>query len=184
MAMNPESQPDDRTLVRDFLAARSEAAFLRLYDRHADRLYRFAARLSGGRGGAAADLAQETWLRALEALPGFGWNSALGTWLCGIALNCWRETRRGDQRARNFTVIAGTRPPHPPASADAVALERAIAALPDGYREVLLLHDLEGYTHEEIARHFGIAAGTSKSQLHHARRAVRATLGHESEAQA
>lgn len=169
--------PGDRLLVERFLQTRSEAAFLALYDFHTEALYRFAARLASNSGHEPADLVQEAWMRALEGLPGFRWRSSLSTWLCGIVLNCWREQRRGDARAQELTVIEGTRATHPPPSAIAIPLERALAGLPDGYREVLLLHDLEGYTHEEIARHFGIVEGTSKSQLHRARRALREALG-------
>jgi RNA polymerase sigma-70 factor, ECF subfamily len=178
--------PGDRELVERFLRSRSEAAFLALYDRHTGTLYRFASRLCGSTGHEPAELVQETWLRGLEGLPGFRWGSTLSTWLCGIALNRWRELRRRDERSRAFTLIEGGRPPasSPPPDAGGIALERALGALAEGYREILLLHDLEGYTHEEIARHFGIAEGTSKSQLHRARRALRAALGTGNEVQA
>ncbi len=178
--MTPDAADNaaDRALVEAYLRSRSEAAFLALYDRHTDGLHRFAARLCGGTGREASDLVQETWLRALAALEGFRWGSRLGTWLCAIALNQWREQNRRDARQRGFEVIEGGRAAHvAPPSPDAIALERAIASLAEGYREVLLLHDLEGYTHEEIARHFGIEVGTSKSQLSRARRALRAALG-------
>lgn len=173
------SGPGDRLLVEAFLKTRSEAAFLSLYDRHTGMLYRFASRLAGPGDHEAADLVQEAWMRALEGLPGFRWGSSLSTWLCAIVFNCWRELRRRDLRAQELTLVEGTRAAHSPPSADAIPLERALAGLPDGYREVLLLHDLEGYTHEEIARHFGIVEGTSKSQLHRARRALREALGIE-----
>jgi len=175
----------DRRLVDAFLRTRTEADFLRLYDRHADALYAFAARLTGRGGGEAAEIVQETWLRALDALPRFRFESALRTWLCGIALNRWREVRAKSARERAFRLIeGGTPPPAEPAPGRALVLERAIERLPDGYREVLLLHDLEGYTHEEIALHFGIAEGTSKSQLHRARRALREALGGAAEERA
>jgi len=174
------ARPSDRLLVDQFLRTRSEAAFLGLYDRHTDALYRFASRLCGGSGQEPAELVQETWMRALQGLADFRWGSSLSTWLCGIALNRSRELRRREVRDREFSVIEGGRAaPVPPPSAEAIALERALAALPEGYREVLLLHDLEGYTHEEIAKLFGIVEGTSKSQLHRARRALREALGGE-----
>lgn len=170
----------DRALVERYLGTRSEAAFLALYDRHTEALYRFAARLCAGSGQEPAELVQDGWIRALEALPGFRWESSLRTWLCGIVLNRWRETRRRESRTVALAVIAGGRDVViAPPSHDGIALERALATLPDGYREILLLHDVEGYTHEEIARAFGIVAGTSKSQLHRARRALRAALGEE-----
>jgi RNA polymerase sigma-70 factor (ECF subfamily) len=170
---------DDRRLVQRFLVTRSEADFLALYDRHADGLHRFAARLAGRPGDEPADIAQEAWVRAVERLPEFRWRSSLRTWLCGFVLNRWREVRRTGERDRKIVALAASeaRPPEPPADrALVLALERALAGLADGYREVLLLHDVEGYTHEEIARLFGIAEGTSKSQLHRARRAMREAL--------
>jgi RNA polymerase sigma-70 factor (ECF subfamily) len=188
-ASGSASADDDRRDVQDFLRSRGEPAFLRLYDRHTDALYRFAARLVGTGAGAgaaeAAEIVQETWLRALDRLATFRGESSLRTWLCGIALNRWRELRERAGRERAFALVEGgraasrdeTRAAGPPdRAALALELERAIEALPEGYREVLLLHDLEGYTHEEIARHFGIAEGTSKSQLHRARKALRDAL--------
>lgn len=168
---------DDRELVRQFLESRSEAAFLRLYDRHTDGMFRFAARLSGGPGAEPAEIVQEAWLRAIEALPRFRGDSSLRTWLCAIVRNRWREVRQRSGRAEQFRLIEGRKPPQVvKPRVEGPALEQALARLPEGYREVLLLHDVEGYTHEEIARNFGIAEGTSKSQLHRARRALRAAL--------
>jgi RNA polymerase sigma-70 factor (ECF subfamily) len=174
-------EPADRDLVERYLRTRSDAAFLALYDRHTEALYGFAARLVGSAAGhEPAELVQEAWLRALTGLPGFQWGSSLRTWLCGIVLNRWREVRQREARDRKFELIEGSRTAdrtNAPQTSDAVLLERALATLPEGFREVLLLHDLEGYTHEEIARHFGIVEGTSKSQLHRARRALRDAMG-------
>ena len=169
---------EDRRLVARFLATRSDEAFLRLYDRHTPVLYRFAARLAGGTGSESAEIVQEAWVRALSQLEGFRWGSSLGTWLCGIVLNRTRELRRGDERDRRIVALVEREPraAAPPEAAWSRAVEHAIRELPDGYREILLLHDVEGYTHDEIARHFGIVAGTSKSQLHRARLALREAL--------
>ena len=168
----------DRELVAGFLASRSDAAFLRLYDRHTPALYRFAARLVGGSGTEPAEIVQEVWVRALSRLSEFRFGSSLGTWLGGIALNRARELRRGDERDRRIVALVEHEPcaAAPPETAWSRAVERAIRELPVGYREILLLHDVEGYTHEEIARHFGIVEGTSKSQLHRARLALREAL--------
>jgi RNA polymerase sigma-70 factor (ECF subfamily) len=169
--------PDDRALVAEFLRSRSDEAFLRLYDRHGAGLFRFAARLAGGPGIEPAELAQVAWVRAIERLPGFRWDSSLRTWLCGIVLNRWRELKRGAARDRKIVALAEREPPRlAPDPVLAQRLERALGELAEGYRTVLVLHDVEGYTHEEIARHFGIAEGTSKSQLHRARRALREAL--------
>ena len=175
--MSNEDSWEDRALVADFLATRSEASFLRLYDRHADAVYRFAARLAGGPLPEAADIAQDAWMDAIASLPSFAWRSALRTWLCGVVLNRWREAcrRRERDRREGLTLVE----PLPAATTDPLLrlrLDNALARLPDGYREVLVLHDLEGYTHEEIAGAFGIAEGTSKSQLHRARRALREAM--------
>ncbi len=177
----PAATTEDREDVADYLRSRGERAFLRLYDRHTDALYRFAARLAGRAGSVsqeADEIVQETWIRALDRLSTFRWESSLRTWLCGIALHRWRELRQREGRERAFAIVEGGRaePRTTPSAWTGIALERAIGRLPEGYREVLLLHDLEGYTHEEIARHFGIAEGTSKSQLHRARRALREAL--------
>jgi RNA polymerase sigma-70 factor (ECF subfamily) len=167
----------DRELVTRFLAARSETAFRRLYRRHTPRLYQTVLRLVGGSGAEAEDVVQEVWLRAADRLEGFRWVSSLSTWLTGIAVNVCRETRRS--RPREVEAAAEHEPAagslDPPGSG-ALDLERALAALPDGYRRVVILHDVEGYTHEETARLLGIEAGTSKSQLHQARWALRRLL--------
>ena len=127
-------------------------------------------------GADANDAIQETWIRACAALARFEWKSSLKTWLTGVLINCVREQNRKnrsreeqlpDDWPANIAVPAG----------EQLNLEQAIARLPDGYRHVLMLHDVEGYTHDEIGALLDISAGTSKSQLHHARRAIRTLLG-------
>jgi RNA polymerase sigma-70 factor (ECF subfamily) len=114
-------------------------------------------------------------------MASFGWRSALSTWLGGIAINCarelWREGRAWgettlDEQWSGLSVSPGA----PSNAEERIDLERAIERLPHGYRQVFVLHDVEGYTHEEIAGLLGIDAGTSKSQLSHARRRLRAAL--------
>ena len=176
------------------LAARvqdgDEAAFRTLYRRHTPRLWPLVLRLLGGSAAQAEaeDAVQETWIRAVDALDGFRWEAAFSTWLSGIALNCAREQLRRSKRRKETSTegmlerMEGTSPPPTGLRLD---LEEAIAGLPDGYRTVLVLHDLEGYTHPEIADRMGIAVGTSRSQLYHARRAMRDLLepaGEESRA--
>ncbi len=170
-------QPSDQALVDRFIARGDEEAFRLLFRRHTPRLYAMVLRLSGGRTDEAEDIVQVTWLRAARHLGRFEWRSSLATWLTGIAINCAREARRRPSREW-APVETLERLPAPLISAgDRLDLERAIATLPDGYREVLVLHDVEGMTHEEIASALGIAAGTSKSQLFHARRTLRRWLG-------
>jgi len=166
---------EDRALVAAFLAGRGEAEFRRLYAAHAPRLYLWLLRLCGGREAEAEDLMQETWLRAAEKLPGFRWESGLSTWLGGIGWNVYRETwRRSPRLAPAPEEILASEPGEP---AERFDLERAVRDLPEGYREVLVLHDVEGYTHEEIARMLEISDGTSKSQLARAREWLRRRLG-------
>jgi RNA polymerase sigma-70 factor (ECF subfamily) len=174
--MNEEPDAQDRLLVSRFLARRDEDAFRALYRRHTPFLYRFLLRVTG-RDETADEGVQETWVRAASALGRFEGRSALKTWLAGIAIRWWREEAR---RRGRFEEIApdgeGVEVPPLPAGTDRIDLERAIAALSPGYREAIVLHDVEGYTHEEIAGLLGIEAGTSKSQLARARRALRARL--------
>ena len=167
------------------LAARvqhgDEAAFRTLYRRHTPRLWPLVFRLLGGSTARAEaeDAVQETWIRAVEALDGFRWEAAFSTWLSGIALNCAREQLRASTRRKETSTDAGlalVQGTSPRPTGLRLDLEEAIAGLPDGYRTVLILHDLEGYTHPEIAERMGIAVGTSRSQLYHARRAVRDLL--------
>ena len=177
------SEPGDRELAEAYLAARDEAAFRALYRRHAPALWRMALRLARGSEDEARDLVQETWLRAARRLSTFRWESALSTWLVSIALNCDRERRRVSGRETSYgDVEAGEKgvreapSKETPARVEPVDLARAIDALPDGYRQVLILHDIEGYTHDEIGGLLGVQPGTSKSQLHRARASVRARL--------
>ena len=170
--------PPDRQLAARVMESGDERAFRTLYRRHTPALYPFVLRLLGGDEGDAEDVVQETWVRAVEALPGFRWEAAFRTWLTGIALNRCRELLRRSARRDE-------RPIEPGDGADArfvanagigIDLERAIATLPEGYRTVLVLHDVEGYTHPEISERLEIAIGTSRSQLHHARRRLRRLL--------
>jgi RNA polymerase sigma-70 factor (ECF subfamily) len=169
-------QPPDRDLVARFVDGRDEDAFRLLFRRHTPRVYAVALRLMAGRASDAEDVVQEMWRRAAERLPSFLWQSALSTWLTSIAINCARERLRvrpivtAPVEAIDATVVA------PPQTLLGLDLDRAIAALPDRCRAVFVLHDIEGCTHEEIARLLDIAAGTSKSHLFHARRLLRARL--------
>ena len=166
---------EDRDLVARFLEDRDEAAFRALYRRHSGFLYRFLLRLSGGDAAAAEEGMQETWIRAVRGLAGFEFRSSLKTWLAGIAIRWWRETGRAAERESAWDE-AGEAAAPVRREIERVDLERALAALPPGYRSAILLHDVHGYTHEEIAALSGVDAGTSKSQLSRARRALRARL--------
>ncbi len=175
------TEASDRALAQAVIGDGDESAFRALYRRHTPRLYQFVLRLVGGVETDAEDIVQETWLRAVEHLDEFRWESRLSTWLSGIALNLCRGLwRRRD--GREVQWVDGTDQKVPlPILHERVDLERAIALLPDGYRTVLILHDLEGFTHAEIGERLGVAAGTSKSQLFQARRAVRSLLNPENQ---
>jgi RNA polymerase sigma-70 factor (ECF subfamily) len=166
---------DDRALVGRVVAGRDHSAFGALYDRHGTYLYRLALRLLGGDEAAAEDAAHDAWVRAYVRLPDFQWRSELRTWLAGFVVNAARERQRAvatldldDSIAADDSALTGLY--------DRLDLTKALAALPSGFREVLILHDAEGYTHDDIAALLGIATGTSKSQLSRARAAMRRLL--------
>ena len=165
-----------------YLRDRREGAFRALYRSHSSALYGLILRMVRGNEEEAKEILQVTWIRAAENLHRFRWESSLKSWLTGIAINCHRdELRRSRRRPTepidSVAIAALPKVPRPHRDIGRVDLERAIAQLPDGYREVLILHDIEGYTHDEIGALMGIRNGTSKSQLSRARRAVRTWLG-------
>lgn len=165
----------DLALVREFLEARGEAAFRALYRAHTPALYALALRLTGGDDREAEELVQESWTRAVRALGSFRAESALRSWLCGMLVNARRERIRTAWRLSDASPDDTPAPAHP--SDASLDLERAIAALPEGARDVFILHDVEGYTHREIAGMLGVEPGTSKSQLARARALLRVSLG-------
>lgn len=167
----------DRELADALCRDGDESAFRELYARHTGRLYQFVLRMLGGAEPEAEDVVQETWLRAVERLHEFRWESRLSTWLTGIGINLCRDRLR--KRGREVDGAEGTVTSvvAPAVHEERIDLERAIALLPAGYREVLILHDVEGFTHGEIGERLGIAEGTSKSQLFFARRTMRRLLG-------
>jgi RNA polymerase sigma-70 factor (ECF subfamily) len=178
MKMSTRKTDPDQQLVAAVLADGDEAAFRRLYRRHTPRLLMFVLRVLGGSRRDAEDVVQETWILVVERLESFRGEAAFGTWLTGVSLNVARSHLR---RLGRRDEVLMDEPPEPavrPAGADThIDLDRAISLLPDGYRTVLVLHDVEGWRHREIAGALGISDGTSKSQLHAARRWIRSYLG-------
>lgn len=175
MTNNPSQ--DDRYWANELVRGGDERAFRELYRRHTPRLYGFVMRLLGGARADAEDVVQETWVRAVAKLKEFRWQSTLATWLCGIAQNLCREGRRRRKtREEKQAVMPAPEALTPGPGGLRIDLEKAISQLPAGYRTVLILHDLEGWTHREIARDLGISDGTSKSQLFEARKRVRTWL--------
>jgi len=165
----------DQELVEALLEGGSEAAFRELYRRHTPRLLQFVTRVLGGAADDAEDVVQETWVKAVDGLPGFRGDASLGTWLTGIGLNTARMHLRKMGRWRGFLEAVESEPRATVLShEERMDLECVLAQLPDGQRAVLLLHDLEGYTHTQIGELLGIAEGTSKSQLSVARKQAQA----------
>jgi RNA polymerase sigma-70 factor (ECF subfamily) len=151
-----------------------------LYDAHVDRVYRLTYRIAGD-SDRAEDYTQETFIRAFDRLGSFRGESAFSTWLgaiaVSVALNGARKTKR--LRLRELPIEEAAPLGHTPAIAEPdlrTRLHQAIDDLPDGYRTVFVMHDVEGYTHEEIGRALGVQTGTSKAQLFRARARLRERL--------
>lgn len=149
-----------------------------LYERYAPRVYAVVRRIAGD-DEVAQDYAQEAWIRAIRALPTFRGDARFSTWLHRIAVNAALQAVRKAEARRKYEGPIPEQVPVAPRTGDAFLqdrLERALDRLPDGMRRVLILHDVEGYTHEEIGEVLGIASGTSKSQLFKARAKMREIL--------
>jgi len=162
----------DAELIRLFVTARDERAFRALYARHTPPVYGLLRRLSGRAVQDADDAIQDAWSRAAIGLGSFRGDSAFRTWLTGIALNCLRERRREATRPQRFAEDFADEPSAPD-SGRAMDVGDTLAAMSPAHRDVLVLHDVEGYTHEEIANLLGIEVGTSKSRLSRARQMFR-----------
>ena len=166
----------ERTLVENFLKQRTDVAFKNLYREFEQDLFRMALRLAAGDRTLAEDIFQELWIRAIEALPRFGWQSSLKTWLTGILINCFKEQNRKNQTSHYIEISEHVGSDFGAIINNRMDAAKALSTLPQGYREVLVLHDLEGYKHDEIGALLGISQGTSKSQLFHARKAMKKLL--------
>ena len=173
----------DHALARA-AAAGDTVAFEVLYRRHAARVHGVVLRLAGWQHARAEDLVQEAFIRAWQALPGWRGEAAFGTWLHRLAVNVAlmdlrarrsRPVLDGDDDDALESLPAADAAGHGPGLA--LDLERAVAGLPPRARAVLVLHDVEGWTHGEIAAALDMAEGSSKSQLHRARGLLRARLG-------
>ena len=157
-----------------------EAAQRGLYDAHVDRVYRLAYRMSGSPD-LAQDFTQDAFIRAFSRLADFRGESSFSTWLHAIAvsviLNGMRKVKRFRERERDLDdareLGVETREAEPDLK---VRLKAAIESLPEHGRVVFLMHDLEGYTHEEIGAVLDIPTGTSKARLFRARAVLREQL--------
>lgn len=158
-------------------AAGDDVAFEGLYRRHVGRIHSLVRRMTNPE--MADEVTQDVFVRAWDKLGSFRGQSAFGTWLYRLAVNVVLTRRRKDRAERNYLIaddtpleLAGTRPKE----GIAMDLEQAIAKLPEGARQIFVLHDVEGWTHEEIASQLGLVPGTSKSQLSRARATLRRHL--------
>ncbi|NIN11482.1 MAG: sigma-70 family RNA polymerase sigma factor [Gemmatimonadales bacterium] len=170
---------DDKELVARVRAGDAQAERA-LYDQHVDRVYRLAYRMTGD-DDLARDFTQETFIRVFDRIDQFRGAAALSTWLRSVAvtvvLNGLRKVKRFRRREVALEAAEPTGGnPHPTQPDLREKLERAIEALPVKYRMVFVMHDVEGYTHEEIGAAMGVQVGTSKAQLSRARARLRESL--------
>jgi len=156
-------------------AAGDQSAFERLYHAHVARVHSLARRMLGGDD--ADEATQDVFVRAWEKLGTFRGEAAFGTWLHRLAINVilgrrqsrarrWERVVEGDQLVESLPSHRNHLELH-------MDFETAIGRLPKGAREVFVLHDVEGFKHHEIAEMMGVTTGTTKAQLHRARRALR-----------
>lgn len=151
------------------------AAFEVLYREHSPRVFALCLRLSGGTAAEATELMQDVFIKAWRGLESFRGESAFSSWLHRLTVNAMLESARSEQR-RTARVVSVEDPDSIGAFATSPSqdlqmdLEKAIASLPNGARMAFVLHEIEGYQHNEIAAQLGVAEGTVRAQLHRARK--------------
>ena len=159
-------------------------AFETIYERYHRRTYSLCLRMTSSQT-EAEDLTQEVFIQLFRKIGSFRGDSAFSTWLHRLTVNqvlmhfrrrSVKNERTSDDGEMPEQMVAGTANPNKMQVVDRIALKKAIAELPNGYRNVFVLHDVEGFEHEEVARIMGISVGTSKSQLHKARLKLRGLL--------
>ena len=162
----------------------SLAAFEIIYQRYHRRTYALCLRMTNSQT-EAEDLTQEVFIQLFRKIGSFRGDSAFSTWLHRLTVNqVLMHFRRRSVKNEKVSedgempeqTVTGTANPNRMQVVDRIALKNAVAMLPNGYKSVFLLHDVEGYEHEEVARRLGISIGTSKSQLHKARLKLRGLL--------
>ena len=162
-------------------AAGDRQAFERLYRAHANRVFTLCARMSGSRV-RGEELTQDVFVRTWEKLPQFRGESAFSTWLHRLAVNVVLNARKIEGKHASRTEQSDVEDERrdemarAPLHIERMDLAEAISKLPEGARKVFVLHDVEGYKHEEIAEMMGITSGGSKAQLHRARLLLREAL--------
>jgi RNA polymerase sigma-70 factor (ECF subfamily) len=176
----PSEEPNSDVALA---ASGDRRAFERVYRANVQRVFSICVRMCGDRS-RAEELTQDVFVRAWEKLPLFRGESAFSTWLHRLAVNVVLNDRKVQGRERSRAAgsdddeegeeLYGASAP--PSHADRMDLEAAVALLPPGARRVFVLHDVQGYRHEEIAEMLGVTSGGSKAQLHRARLLLREAL--------
>lgn len=179
LSVDPNTVPAGSDAVDAMLAAAGDVrAFERLYRTHVPRIHGLARRMAGD--DEAQELTQMTFVRAWQKLSTFRGESRFGTWLHRVAINVIlgrRATLKIErERHRQGDEAFETLPARPAATEQRIDFDDAIGRLPAGARQIFVLHDVEGFKHEEIAGMLNINAGTSKAQLHRARMLLRGHL--------
>ena len=179
----PDASSPDLALCQK-AAAGNLAAFEMIYQRYHRRTYSLCLRMTSSQT-EAEDLTQEVFIQLFRKVGSFRGDSAFSTWLHRLTVNqvlmhfrrrSVKNEKVSDDGEMPEQAVAGTSNPNKMPVVDRIALKNAIAELPRGYRNVFVLHDVEGYEHEEVARMLSISVGTSKSQLHKARLKLRGLL--------
>ena len=178
------SPTEDKTATLDCIR-RAQAgdvdAFEILYREHSGRVYALCVRLKSGDRSDATELMQDVFVKAWRRLETFRGDCAFGSWLHRLAVNTMLENARSDRR-RTARVLSMDDTSLLPGAARSsgidlkMDMEEAVASLPRGARLAFVLHDVEGYQHQEIAEQLSVSVGTVKAQLHRARRLLRARL--------
>ncbi|HEX8456722.1 MAG TPA: RNA polymerase sigma factor [Pyrinomonadaceae bacterium] len=185
MAAAADTTPAERSaqqLAREAAAGDMEA-FEEVYRRHQRQVYRLCLRMTQNPH-EAEDLTQEVFVHLFRKIGSFRGESAFSTWLHRLTVNhvlMFFRKRNGREQTTDdgetpHEIVRGTEHPSRMQVLDKISLDNALARLAPGYRAVFILHDIEGYEHEEIGRMLGCSTGTSKSQLHKARLKLRKLL--------
>jgi RNA polymerase sigma-70 factor, ECF subfamily len=172
--------PDDESCMVRRAQARDMRAFENLYRMHVPRVHAVCLRMTANMN-RAEEMTQKTFITAWEKLPFFRGESAFSSWLHRVAVNTVLADLRAENRRTQRVFGAADPavfeiPPRAAAVGIRLDLEQAIAGLPPQARAVFVLHDVEGWQHDEIARELGVATGTSKAQLHRARKLLQEAL--------
>ena len=183
IALMHASVPTDDSADVALAASGDRRAFERLYRNHVNRVMSICTRMCGSRV-KGEELTQDVFVRAWEKLPQFRGDAQFSTWIHRVAVNIALTDRKNEARNRKRLVEDESKDGETPLQkasvtpgwGDRMDITAAMESLPKGARQIFVLHDIEGYKHEEIAEMCGITAGGSKAQLHRARLLLREAL--------